>query len=146
VIPEAVSQVAFVIAGSDVTVAFASEAGQLQLNAFEPVICYSLSSGLWRLRTAIESLTENCVRGITANTEHLAAEVANSIGLVTALNPYVGYQVATELAQEALTTVRGLAEIVLARGLMPKDELERILRPETLAHLGPKPADRSGGV
>jgi len=146
VIPEVVNQVAFQIIGHDVTVSMAAEAGQLQLNAFEPVICYSLSSGLWRLRTAIESLTENCVRGITANTEHLAAEVANSIGLVTALNPYVGYQVATELAQEALTTGRGVAEIVLARGLMPKDELERILRPETLAHLGPKPADRSGGV
>ena len=146
VIPEVVNQVAFQIIGHDVTVSMAAEAGQLQLNAFEPVICYSLSAGLYRLRTAIDSLTDHCVVGITANREHLAAEVANSIGLVTALNPYVGYQVATELAQEALLTGRGVAEIVLERKLLPKDELERILRPETLAHLGPKPADRSGGV
>lgn len=146
VIPEVVNQVAFQIIGHDVTVSMAAEAGQLQLNAFEPVICYSLSAGLYRLRTAIESLTEYCVKGITANSERLAAEVANSIGLVTALNPYVGYQIATELAQEALLTGRGVAEIVLERGLLPPDELERILRPETLAHLGPKPADRSGGV
>ncbi|GAA2073582.1 aspartate ammonia-lyase [Aeromicrobium tamlense] len=146
VIPEVVNQVAFQIIGHDVTVSMAAESGQLQLNAFEPVICYSLSAGLYRLRTAITSLTENCVKGITANREHLAIEVANSIGLVTALNPYLGYQTATELAKEALASGRGVAELVLEKGLLPKDELERILRPETLAHLGPKPADRSGGV
>ncbi len=146
VIPEVVNQVAFQIVGHDVTVSMAAEAGQLQLNAFEPVICYSLSAGLYRLRAAVETLTENCVRGITANREHLAIEVANSIGLVTALNPYLGYEVATELAKEALVSGRGVAELVLEKGLLPKDQLERILRPETLAHLGPKPPDRSGGV
>ncbi len=146
VIPEVVNQVAFQIIGNDVTVSLAAEAGQLQLNAFEPVICYSLSAGLFRLRMAIISLTEYCVKGITANEGHLRMEVANSIGLVTALNPYLGYEASTELAKEALATGRGVAELVLEKGLMPQDKLEQILRPETLAHLGPKPADRSGGV
>ncbi len=146
VIPEVVNQVAFQIIGHDVTVSMAAEAGQLQLNAFEPVICYSLSAGLYRLRTAIVTLTEHCVKGITANVDHLATEVANSIGLVTALNPYIGYQASTELAKEALLTGRGVAELVLEKGLLPQDELERILKPETLAHLGPKPADNTGGV
>ncbi len=146
VIPEVVNQVAFQIIGHDVTISMAAEAGQLQLNAFEPVICYSLAASLYRLRTAVETLTENCVRGITANREHLAKDVAESIGLVTALNPYLGYQQATEVAKEALATGRGVAEIVLEWGLMPKEQLEEILRPESLARLSPKPADRSGGV
>ncbi|HPU12922.1 MAG TPA: aspartate ammonia-lyase [Aeromicrobium sp.] len=146
VIPEVVNQVAFQIIGLDVTVSMAAEAGQLQLNAFEPVICYSLAAGLYRLRMSIISLTEFCVKGITANVEHMSAEVARSVGLVTALNPYLGYEVATELAKEALATGRGVAELVLEKGLLPKDELEKILRPETLAHLGPKAGDRSGGV
>lgn len=146
VIPEVVNQVAFQIIGHDVTVSLAAEAGQLQLNAFEPIICFSLSSSLYRLREAVIVLAERCVDGITANIGHLEQEVANSIGLVTALNPYIGYQAATEVAKEALLSGRGVAELVLEKGLLPQEELERILRPETLANLGPKPADNSGGV
>ncbi len=138
VIPEVVNQVAFQIIGMDVTVSMAAEGGQLQLNAFEPVICYSLSAGLSRLREAVLVLAKRCVDGITANTELLRAEVENSIGLVTALNPYIGYAAATEVAKEALASGRGVAELVLERGLLPREKLEAILKPETLANLAPR--------
>ena len=139
VIPEVVNQVAFQIIGNDVTVSMAAEAGQLQLNAFEPIICYSLSSGLSRMREAILVLATRCVDGITANVELMRTEVENSIGLVTALNPYIGYAAATDVAKEALATGRGVAELVLEKGLLPPEKLALILRPETLANLAPKP-------
>ncbi|MBC7632713.1 aspartate ammonia-lyase [Aeromicrobium sp.] len=139
VIPEVVNQVAFQIIGHDITVTMAAEGGQLQLNAFEPIICYSLSAGISRLREAVLVLATRCVDGITANVELLRSEVENSIGLVTALNPYIGYAAATEVAQEALATGRGVAELVLERGLLPREKLEAILRPETLANLAPRP-------
>jgi len=139
VIPEVVNQVAFQIIGHDMTVTMAAEAGQLQLNAFEPVICYSLSAGISRLREAILVLSSRCVDGITANVELLRSEVENSIGLVTALNPYIGYAAATEVAKEALASGRGVAELVLERRLLPPEKLEAILRPETLANLAPRP-------
>ncbi len=142
VIPEVVNQVAFQIIGHDVTVSMAAEAGQLQLNAFEPVICYSLAAGIYRLKQAVTVLAERCVDGITANVDHLRAEVESSIGLVTALNPFIGYEAATAVAKEALVTGRGVAELVLERGLLPADRLEQILRPATLANLGPKPPTR----
>ncbi|MCW2750231.1 MAG: aspA, partial [Aeromicrobium sp.] len=138
VIPEVVNQVAFQIIGNDVTVSMAAEAGQLQLNAFEPIICYSLSAGISRLTEAVQVLASRCVDGITANVELLRAEVDNSIGLVTALNPYIGYAAATDVAKEALATGRGVAELVLERGLLPPEKLEAILKPETLANLAPK--------
>ncbi|WGL51955.1 aspartate ammonia-lyase [Nocardioides sp. BP30] len=141
VIPEVVNQVAFEVIGFDVTVSMAAEAGQLQLNAFEPVIGYSLSAGLWRMRQAMIVLAEKCVDGITANREVLRLAVENSIGLVTALNPYIGYRAATEIAQEALVTGRGVAELVVERGLMDAGQLAEVLRPEVLANLQrPTPA------
>ena len=85
----------------------AAEAGQLQLNAFEPIIVHSLSESMRHLGAACLTLAERCVLGITANTELLRARVENSIGLVTALNPYIGYTAATRIAQEALVTGRG---------------------------------------
>ena len=138
VIPEVVNQVAFQVIGMDVTVSLAAEGGQLQLNAFEPVICYSLSAGIYRLREAILVLAARCVDGITANRDLLRSEVENSIGLVTALNPFIGYAAATEVAKEALATGRGVAELVLEKGLLPPEELARILQPETLANLTPR--------
>ena len=139
VIPEVVNQVAFQIIGHDLTVTMAAEAGQLQLNAFEPIICYSLSAGLSRLREAVLVLATRCVDGITANVELMRTEVENSIGLVTALNPYIGYAAATDVAKEALATGRGVAELVLEKGLLPPEQLAAILRPETLANLAPRP-------
>ncbi len=144
VIPEVVNQVAFQIIGNDVTVSMAAEAGQLQLNAFEPVIGYSMAAGLARLREAMIVLAERCVDGITANAELLAREVADSIGLVTALNPYIGYAAATEVAKEALLTGRGVAELVLERGLMDADRLAEVLRPEVLANLAPRESAQQG--
>jgi aspartate ammonia-lyase len=132
VIPEVVNQVAFEVIGNDITVSFAAEAGQLQLNAFEPIIAHSLFKSVGHLRTACLTLATRCVDGITANTDHLRALVANSIGIVTALNPYIGYANATAVAQEAHATGGSVYEIVLAKGLLTKAQLDEILRPEVL--------------
>ncbi|WP_112266016.1 aspartate ammonia-lyase [Lentzea terrae] len=137
VIPEVVNQVAFEVIGNDVTVTMAAEAGQLQLNAFEPIILHSLSESITHLRAACLTLAERCVDGITANTEVLRAAVENSIGLVTALNPYIGYAAATDIAREALATGRGVAELVLEKGLLPAQRLADLLRPEVVAGHGP---------
>ncbi|GAB2961094.1 aspartate ammonia-lyase [Saccharothrix stipae] len=136
VIPEVVNQVAFEVIGNDVTITMAAEAGQLQLNAFEPIILHSLSKSVTHLRSACVTLAERCVSGITANTETLRATVENSIGLVTALNPHIGYTAATEIAKEALATGRGVAELVLERGLLPAATLAALLRPEVVARSG----------
>ena len=133
VIPEVVNQVAFEVIGNDVTVTMAAEAGQLQLNAFEPIILHSLSESVTHLRAACLGCADRCVAGITANTDDLRASVANSIGLVTALNPYIGYTAATGIAKEALATGRGVAELVLEKGLLPADRLATLLRPEHIA-------------
>ncbi|MFJ9785517.1 aspartate ammonia-lyase [Amycolatopsis sp. NPDC101161] len=133
VIPEVVNQVAFEVIGNDVTVTMAAEAGQLQLNAFEPIILHALSESITHLGAACRTLATKCVAGITANVDVLRAYVENSIGLVTALNPSIGYAAATEIAKEALATGRGVAELVVEKGLIPAEELARLLRPETLA-------------
>lgn len=132
VIPEVVNQIAFEVIGNDVTVTFAAEAGQLQLNAFEPVIAHNLFNSLIYLRQGCLTLAERCVRGITANRERLNDIVTHSIGIVTALNPYIGYENASAVAKEAYATGKGVAEIVLAKGLLTKEQLDEILRPENL--------------
>ena len=132
VIPEVVNQIAFEVIGNDMTITMAAEAGQLQLNAFEPVIFYSLHRSLAHLAAGCLTLEANCIRGITANRDQLRRAVENSIGIVTALNPHIGYRAATEVAMEAHRTGRGVYEIVLERGLMAKDRLDAVLRPETL--------------
>jgi len=115
VIPEVVNQIAFEVIGNDVTVSFAAEAGQLQLNAFEPIIAHSLFKSITHLRNGCLTLAERCVRGITANRERLRGIVENSIGVVTALNPYIGYANATQIAQEALASGRSVYDLVLER-------------------------------
>jgi aspartate ammonia-lyase len=135
VIPEVVNQVAFEVIGNDVTITLAAEGGQLQLNAFEPVIVHSLHKSITHLAAACATLTDRCVRGITANAERLREGVEQSIGLVTALNPHVGYAAATQIAQEALASGRGVAELVLERGLLTAERLEELLQPERLANL-----------
>ncbi|BCW64833.1 aspartate ammonia-lyase [Arthrobacter sp. TS-15] len=135
VIPEVVSQVAYEVIGNDVTVTMAAEAGQLQLNAFEPIIVHSLHKSISHLEAACRTLTARCVRGITANTERLRLTVEQSIGLVTALNPHIGYASATAIAQEALATGKGVAELVLEHGLLTAAQLEELLSPERLANL-----------
>jgi aspartate ammonia-lyase len=132
VIPEVFNQIAFEVVGNDVTISMASEAGQLQLNAFEPIIGHSLFKSIQHLEAGCLTLARNCVVGITANRELLAERVRSSAGLATALNPYIGYENATRVAQEALRTGRGVAELVLEMGLMDKASLEAVLRPEVL--------------
>jgi aspartate ammonia-lyase len=132
VIPEVVNQIAFEVIGNDVTVSFAAEAGQLQLNAFEPVIAHSLFKSLKHLHSGCITLAERCVRGITANREHLHRLVENSIGIVTALNPYIGYERASAVAREAYETGKSVYELVLAKGWLTREQLDEILRPEVL--------------
>ena len=136
VIPEVVNQIAFMVIGNDVTVSFAAEGGQLQLNAFEPIIARSLFDSLVYLRQGCVTLAERCVKGITANREHLTDLLHQSIGIVTALNPLIGYENATAVAKEAHSTGKGVAEIVLARGLLTKEQLDEVLRPENLTQPG----------
>jgi len=137
VIPEVVNQVAYEVIGNDVTVTFAAEAGQLQLNAFEPIIAHSLFKSVEHLRAACLTLAERCVVGITANVEHMRAAVENSIGVVTALNPYIGYANATAVAAEAHATGGRVYDIVLQKGLLSKERLDEILRPEILTRPQP---------
>ena len=141
VIPEVVNQIAFEVIGNDVTVTFAAEAGQLQLNAFEPIIAHSLFKSLNHLRAGCLTLAERCVVGITANESHLREMVEHSVGIVTALNPYVGYMNATAIAQEALLTGQSVYDLALSKGLLTKEQLDNILKPEVLTQprkdLGP---------
>jgi aspartate ammonia-lyase len=132
VIPEVVNQVCFEIIGGDVTVTMAAEAGQLQLNAFEPVIAYRLLRGIDSLRNACDVLRTRCVQGITANPDRMKRFVEESIGIVTALVPVLGYQVATEIAKEALESGRGVYEIVQARGLMTREKMDEVLNPAAM--------------
>ena len=132
VIPEVVNQIAFEVIGNDVTVSFAAEAGQLQLNAFEPVIAHSLFKSLKHLRNGCTTLALRCVKGITANTDHLRRSVEHSIGIVTALNPHIGYANATAVAQEALASGKSVYALVLEKKLLSKERLDDLLRPENL--------------
>ena len=132
VIPEVVNQVCFKVIGNDTTVSFAAEAGQLQLNVMEPVITESLFESLIWLKNAIETLTEECVLGITVNKERCLEMVKNSIGIVTALNPYIGYKTSTKVAKEALETNRSVYDIVLEQGLMTQEKLDEALDPSKM--------------
>ena len=137
VIPEVVNQIAFEVIGNDMTVTFAAEAGQLQLNAFEPIIAHSLFKSVNHLRRGCVTLADLCVDGITANRELLMNSVRNSIGIVTALNPYIGYAHATEVALEAHHTGRGVAELVIEKGLMTREKLDAVLKPDLLTRPQP---------
>jgi len=137
VIPEVVNQVAFSIIGADATVTAAAEAGQLQLNAFEPVIAHSLLQSLLWLTNACYTLRVNCIDGITANYSRLAAQVESSVGVVTALTPYIGYAAAATLAHAALTTNASIAELVVEAKLMKPEDVARVLSPERLSGMVP---------
>ena len=137
VIPEVVNQVCFDIIGGDLTVTIAAEAGQLQLNVFEPVIAFRLLAGIGELTNACVVLRERCVDGITANPERMRWFVEHSVGVVTALVPIIGYETSTEIAREALETGRGVYEIVMERKLLTREELDRALNPEAMT--GPQP-------
>ena len=132
VIPEVVNQVAFQVIGNDLTVTIAAEAGQLQLNVMEPVIAFNIFQSLKMLTQAINTLSRRCIQGITANRGHCRHLVEHSIGLVTALNPYIGYENSTRIAQKALEANRSVAELVLEEKLLSREQLEDILKPEKM--------------
>ena len=145
VIPEVVNQVAFNIIGNDMTITMAAEAGQLELNAFEPIIFYNLFESLETLASAVNTLVDNCIVGITANEEHCRKQVENSIGVITAICPYVGYETAANIAKEALRTGRQVRDLILEKGLMDEKQLNTVLNPYTMTEpgiLGKDPMDQ----
>jgi len=136
VIPEVMNQIAFKVIGNDLTVTLAAEAGQLELNVMEPVMAQSIVESIAMLKSGMMVLREKCVAGITANDRRCRTMVEQSIGLVTALNPVLGYDVCTELAREANTTGKGVFDLVLEKKLLSRKELDRLLAPENM--IGPQ--------
>ncbi|MBP5390268.1 MAG: aspartate ammonia-lyase [Bacteroidales bacterium] len=132
VIPELTNQVCFKVIGNDTCVAFAAEAGQLQLNVMEPVIAQSILESITWLRNAMDTLRTKCIDGITVNAKHCRDMVKHSIGIVTALNPYIGYKASTKVAKEALETGLSVYNLVLGHGLMTKEKLDEALDPRNM--------------
>lgn len=132
VIPEMVNQVCFKVIGNDLTVTFAAEAGQLQLNAMEPILCHCILENIQFLCNALDALREKCVSGITANKEVCYNMVKHSIGIVTALNPFIGYKNSTKIAKEALETGKSVYNLVLEHKLMSQQELDEVLDPKNM--------------
>ncbi|WP_104578842.1 aspartate ammonia-lyase [Helicobacter felis] len=132
VIPEVVNQVCFSVIGNDLAVAMAAEGGQLQLNVFEPVIAYKLFHSFLMLNRAMRTLVEKCINGITANEKICHDYVFNSIGIVTALNPHIGYEKSASIAKEALDTGKSVRDIVLERKLLTQEQLAEIFQPENM--------------
>ena len=136
VIPEVVNQVAFNIIGNDMTIAMATEAGQLELNAFEPIIFYNLFQSIETLTFAVHTLVDNCITGITANREHCRNMVENSVGIITAICPHVGYEKAAVLAKEAILTGASVRSLILRDKLLGEEELNVILNPYSMTEPG----------
>lgn len=138
VIPEVVSQVAFHIIGHDVTITMAAEAGQMELNAFEPVVFYNLFDSISTLTHAVDTLTDNCIIGITANEERCQKLLDASVGITTALCPYIGYKKAASLAKESLRTGVPVKKLVLKHGLMKEKQLDVVLDPYAMTEAATK--------
>ena len=132
VIPEVMNQICYKIIGNELTITLASDNGQLELNVMEPVIAYSLFESIHLITNGLDTLRKLCIEGIEANADHCRRMVENSIGIVTMLNPIIGYKESTKIAKEARETGRGVYELVLEHGLLTKEQLDRILRPENM--------------
>jgi aspartate ammonia-lyase len=139
VIPEVVNQVAFQVIGNDLAITMAAEAGQLQLNVMEPIIAFNLFQSLDVLTAAVNVLTARCIRGITANRERCRRMVEGSIGLVTAVVPALGYELASAVAAEALATGTGVREVILRHGYLEAAALDELLSPSAMTHPRPLP-------
>ena len=142
VIPEVVNQVAFSAIGNDMTIAMAAEAGQLELNAFEPIIFYKLFQNIETIACAVRTLVDNCISGITVNEEHCRDMVENSVGIITAICPYVGYEKAACVAKEAIRTGCSVRELVVNQGLLTNEELDIILDPFSMTEPGISGGDK----
>lgn len=127
VIPEVMSQIAFNIIGNDMTITMAAEAGQLELNVFEPVLFYNLYESIETLGNGVATLRDNCIVGITANEERCKSLVENSVGIITAIVPHVGYKASAKIADRAISTGEPVRELVISEGLLTKEELDEIL-------------------
>ena len=136
VIPEVVNQAAFFVIGNDVTITMAAEAGQLELNAFEPIIFYCLFQSIDTLTHAVHTLTENCVVGITANAERCRSLLESSVGTITALVPYIGYQHAADIAKRAIHSGIPVRKLILEEKLLSEEELNKALDPASLTRPG----------
>ena len=132
VIPEVVNQIAYKVIGNDLSVTLGAEAGQLELNVMEPVMVESLFESIEILKSGMATLGSRCISGITANEDVCSGYVKNSIGIVTALNPYLGYETCTMLAKEALEQGKSVYDLVLEKQLMSKDKLDTALAPENM--------------
>lgn len=131
-----VNQVAFNIIGNDMTIAMAAEAGQLELNAFEPIIFYNMFQSIETLTFAVRTLVDNCIKGITANEERCRQLVDRSVGIITAICPYVGYERAAEVAKEAIRTGANIRDLILRDKLLSEEELDQILNPYAMTEPG----------
>ena len=136
VIPEVVNQVAFNIIGNDMTITMAAEAGQLELNAFEPIIFYCIFQSIDTLAYAVQTFVDNCVSGITANENRCRYLVENSVGIITAICPHVGYQKAADIAKEAIKTGESVRSLILKEKLLTEEELDEILEPVHMTEPG----------
>lgn len=136
VIPEVVNQVCFNIMGNDLTITMAAEAGQLELNAFEPIIFWNLTHAVEFLTYAVNTLVDNCIVGITANRERCKALVDNSVGIITALTPHIGYEHAANIAKEAIRTGASVRDLILEKGILDEHTLEKILDPYSMTQPG----------
>lgn len=136
VIPEVMSQISFNIIGNDMTITMAAEAGQLELNAFEPVVFYNLFQSIETLGRGVNTLTDNCIVGITANKERCKELVENSVGIVTSLCPHVGYKKAASIAKKAIKTGESVRKLILDEGLLNEKELNEILNPVAMTEPG----------
>ena len=136
VIPEVLNQAAFLVMGNDVTITMAAEAGQLELNAFEPITFHCLFQSIDILSHAVHTFTENCVVGITANADHCRNLVENSVGVITALAPHIGYQHAADIAKRAIMTGQPVRKLILEENLLPEGTLNLILNPMSLTRPG----------
>ena len=136
VIPEVVNQVAFNIIGNDMTITMAAEAGQLELNAFEPIIFYCLFQSIDTIAYAVNTFVDNCVIGITANETRCRYFVENSVGIITAICPYVGYQKAAEIAKEAIKTGESVRKLIIETGLLTKEQMDEIMDPVQMTEPG----------
>jgi aspartate ammonia-lyase len=132
VIPEVVTQVAFEVAGNDLTIAMAGEAGQLELNVMEPIMAYKLFTSINHYTKVLQILRDRCIVGITANRERLRAMVENSIGLVTALVPVIGYEACNAIAKKAQESGGSVYQIVLDEGHLSQEALDKLLSIESM--------------
>jgi aspartate ammonia-lyase len=136
VMAEVINQVAFQVIGNDHTICLASEAGQLELNVMEPVLVFNLLQSINIMNNAFRAFTDNCLKGIEANEDRMKEYVEKSVGLITAVNPHIGYEVAARIAREAILTGKPIRELCLKYDVLSEEELDLILDPFEMTHPG----------